>query len=288
VDIPVSNARHIGECIYCGSRQEPLSKEHAVPYGLNGPWTLLAASCEACARVTHRFERDTMRCLWPEIRNALAMQSRRAEKRASDLPLTIQKDGVREIVLVPRSEYPVYLPVPLFPQPGVFWAPRPIRGVFTNLDLIHIAGPTFEDASTRYPGANFVGMHTNFSPEEFARMLAKIGYCVGVAALGLRAFANSPIKKVILGSDPCIGHWVGNWYGDPINGTRGGLHEIRVELNSLDLSIHVFIRLFAQFTAPEYHVVLGRADPMFVASDQWPAHWPVDDSRVNLGGDSSS
>ena len=34
--------------------------------------------------------------------------------------------------------------------------------------------------------------------------------------------------------------------------------------------IHVILRLFAQFGAPEYHVVLGPADPEFVKSDAWP------------------
>ena len=34
-----------------------------------------------------------------------------------------------------------------------------------------------------------------------------------------------------------------------------------------------FVRLFAQFGAPEYHVLLGPADPRFVASSDWPAQW---------------
>jgi hypothetical protein len=35
--------------------------------------------------------------------------------------------------------------------------------------------------------------------------------------------------------------------------------------------IHAFVRLFAQFGAPEYHVMLGPADPTYVASSDWPA-----------------
>jgi hypothetical protein len=37
--------------------------------------------------------------------------------------------------------------------------------------------------------------------------------------------------------------------------------------------IHAFVRLFAQFGAPEYHVLLGPADPAFVASSAWPSVW---------------
>jgi hypothetical protein len=155
----------------------------------------------------------------------------------------------------------------------MFWRSQPVRGVFTNFHVIHVAGPTFKDASERYPGANFVGGHTNFSPEEFARTLAKIGFCAGVCALGLGAFTNSPIREVILGTNPCIGHWVGSWHGEPKNDTNGGLHGIKVQFDAAHSDIHVFVRLFAQFGALEYHIVLGEADPTFMASDEWPSAW---------------
>jgi hypothetical protein len=175
VDIPVQNGREINECIYCGSREPPLTKEHAVPYGLNGPWTLLKASWEACAKITHRFERDTLRSLWPEIRNALAMQTRRPEKRSETLPLVVQREGGDlEKIQVPRSEYPIYLSTPLFPPPAMFWRSEPVRGVFKNFGIIHVAGPTFMEASKRYRGAKFVGGHTNFSPEDLLERSPKL------------------------------------------------------------------------------------------------------------------
>ena len=273
--IPVSaNAREIGECIYCGTREAPLTKEHAVPYGLNGPWTLLKASCDSCAKITHQFERDTMRSLWPEVRNALAMQSRRPEKRAETLPLVVHRNGVKEIIQVPRPDYPTYLTTPLFPPPAIMWRTQPISGVFTNVHNIHVAGPTMKTASEQFPGAEFVGFHTNFSPEAFARTVAKIGFCAAVSALGLGAFTNTPLRKIILGSDPCIGHWVGSWHGEPINEPDSGLHAIKVLYNYLQGDVHVIVKLFAQFGAPEYHVVIGAPDPAFVASsDEWPAGW---------------
>jgi hypothetical protein len=61
------NSPDIGECIYCGERDAPLSTEHAVPYALNGPWTLLRASCKRCADITTGFERDvTLTAARPE------------------------------------------------------------------------------------------------------------------------------------------------------------------------------------------------------------------------------
>ncbi len=240
-----------------------------MPYGLNGPWTLLYASCDACARITHKFEYDTLRCLWPEVRNALAMQSRRKYERTSTLPLVVVREGQRQTIQIPKASYPIYLPIPLFPAPGVVCGRPPQPGVFSSLRVLHIAGPSLKDASEEYPGAEFVGMHSSFSPEDFARTVAKIAYCIAVCSLGVEPFRDSPIRSVILGSDNHIGHWVGCWEKEEIV-PQVGLHGARVLCSGTD--IHVILRLFAQFGAPEYHVALGPADSRFVASTEWP--WP--------------
>ena len=111
------DGRDIGACIYCSSTAAPLTREHAIPFGLNGSWTLLRASCKACADITHRFERDTMKGLWPTLRSALALQSRKKSHPAT-LPLVIEKGGLSQTIHVARDQYPVYLPVPVFPGPG--------------------------------------------------------------------------------------------------------------------------------------------------------------------------
>lgn len=57
--LQVLRTRTIGECIYCGSINEPLQTEHTVPYGLmrygdglNEDVILHQASCSACALIT--------------------------------------------------------------------------------------------------------------------------------------------------------------------------------------------------------------------------------------------
>jgi hypothetical protein len=197
------------------------------------------------------------------------MQTRRPKERTATVPLVVVRAGLRQTIQIPRERCPIYLQTPLFPAPGAVCGAPPRRGVFANLDVLHVAGPSFKEVSAEYPGAEFVGMHTNFSPEDFARTVAKIAYCAAVFALGVGPFTNSPIKAVILGKDEDIGHWVGCWEREEIN-PPVGLHSMRVLCSGTD--IHVVLRLFAQFGAPEYHVVLGAADPAFVASDKWP--WP--------------
>jgi len=45
----------IGECIYCGERDALLANEHAVPYGLNGPWGLLTYAWDGLKVVDRDF-----------------------------------------------------------------------------------------------------------------------------------------------------------------------------------------------------------------------------------------
>lgn len=106
-NLPVpSNAPDIGECIYCGSSANDLGKEHAIPYGLNGPWTLLRASCSRCADITHRFERDTLRSLLSPVRTVLAMQTRRPQLRPRSLALVLESNGVQRTIQVATERIP--------------------------------------------------------------------------------------------------------------------------------------------------------------------------------------
>ena len=263
--LPVPRMRDIGECIYCGSVAGPLQREHAIPYGLNGEWTLLRASCSACANVTHRFERDTLRCLFLPIRAVLDMRTRHRHERPRRLPVVIESRGETRTIELPRTEYPLYLPVPRFPPPGALVGRPRTPEMPTEMTFLHIAGPTFQEVAERY-SADFVGARLNFAPTEFARTLAKIAYAAAVYALGIRPFKNADIRRVILGQDPCVSHWVGSSHLDEMNPPTG--HQIQVRASGSDL--HVFLRLFAKFGAPEYLVVLGQADPDFVNSDDWP------------------
>lgn len=261
-----SNARDVGECIYCGFVGDSLGKEHAVPYGLNGPWTLLRASCPRCADITHRFERDTLQGLLSAIRTVLAMQTRRRNKRPASIPLVLELDGAKKTIQVSPTEFPLYLPTPLFPPPGVLAGTPPSPEISAQLSFVHVAGPSFEEVGQRH-GVDFVGAQLTFSPPEFARTLAKIAFSAAVYALGTAPFTHTPIRRAILGEDPCVGHWVGSWTGEPMNEAKG-LHAMQIRASGSD--VHVILRLFAQFSAPEYHVVLGPADSDFVNSEAWP------------------
>ena len=260
------NARDIGQCIYCGIKDIPLSTEHAVPFGLHGTWTLLNASCKSCADKTSFFEKDTLSSLYGHIRNVLAMRTRHRKKRPTTLPLIVEPDKLNS-VQVPLAEFPLHLPIPVFAPPGIIMNMLPSPGIIlSDIKLLHIAGPSFKATQERI-GREFAGEHLTFSPELFARTLAKIAYCVGIYILGLSPFKNSPVRQIILGENLCLGHWIGSWNGTAMNNSKGPF-AAKVLANGSE--IHVVLRLFAQFNTPEYHVVLGEADPKFVNSPEWP------------------
>jgi hypothetical protein len=261
------NGRPIGECIYCGATTN-LSTEHAVPYAINGPWTLLDASCPDCCDITHRFERDMLRGLFPAIRTVFNMQTRRRKERPTTLPLLVVRHGVDQFIDVPVKDFPVFLPLIELPPPGVVAGRRLVSGIGPPvLDVRHLAGPGREELTAMFPDADYIGARMTFAPEDFGRTLAKIGFCAAVFALGLAPFRNTPITGVILGHDKSIGHWVGSWIGEEQN-PPNGLHGMKVRAAGAD--IHVILRLFAQFGASEYHVALGPAAPEFVSSPDWP------------------
>ena len=262
------NARDIGECIYCGVTSEPLSTEHAVPYGLNGEWTLLRASCPECAKVTTRFEREALRGLLPAIRSVLGMRSRRKKQRRKSLPVIVETGSEQRAIEVPLDEFPLYLPTPIFPPPGIAVKRPSTPGIQSHLKLLHVAGPSFEEFSQRHPGHDFVGTRVSYAPHEFARLIAKIGYCFGIYALGIAPLRHSPLRDVILGKNPFIGDWVGGWTHGSMN-PKEGLHSGRITATVNGDDLHVALRLFAQFGAPEYHVILGRVSAEWSTSADW-------------------
>jgi len=178
----------------------------------------------------------------------------------------LESNGVHRTIQVAPNEYPLYLPIPLFPAPGCLTGVPESPGLATELRFLHIAGPSLAEVVQRH-AADFAGARLNFSPQDFTRTLAKIAFTAAVYALGIAPFTGTPIRRVILGEDPSVGHWVGSWKGEPVNEPKG-LHAMK--LRASGTNIHVVLRLFAQFGAPEYHIVLGPAASEFANSTAWP------------------
>src|ERR1035437_10326423 len=63
------------KCIYCGST-ESLSREHIIPYALNGEAVIQRASCPDCAKITSVFEGKSLKGAMDYVRHHRGFRSR--------------------------------------------------------------------------------------------------------------------------------------------------------------------------------------------------------------------
>jgi HNH endonuclease len=94
-----------GECIYCGVKNVRLTDEHILPYFIGGNHIILEASCDECAKITTRFERDIARGFWGDARTSYDAPSRRKKKRKKYIYLEDQYNIDSKLKIL-YSEYP--------------------------------------------------------------------------------------------------------------------------------------------------------------------------------------
>lgn len=254
---PHPTERLVGQCIYCFTRERPLSREHVIPLGLNGELLLLEASCAPCARITSRFERDALRSALIGPRAGLRMRTRRPRERPARLPLLVERGGRRQQILIPAAEYPAFLAAPVFAPPAhLSGVPYTSGIVVRGAGRTQVSGLPLPTLQRRYK-CEYLGVQIAYRPVEFARLVAKIAYGYAVLVMGLSAITNAYILPAIRGDSPDIGRWVGSLEDKPL-GPNTGLHALSLKVSGGE--IHVFVRLFAQFNVREYVVVVGRVE----------------------------
>ena len=118
-DLPVpSNAPDIGKCIYCGSTDIALSREHVIPYGLWGDLVLGHASCDACARKTSAIERRIQRESMRGFRAVLGAPTYDKKARPKAFPARVRREGVWQEVELSIPEYTGTAVFPIFGLPS--------------------------------------------------------------------------------------------------------------------------------------------------------------------------
>lgn len=192
----------IGKCIYCGStEQKDLSDEHCVPEALNGRFKLLKASCGQCRDMTSAFEGNITHHALGELRAAMQykVKAKRKKNRPISYPVQVKIEGevrtvdmpVEAIVGVKPSldvGLPTYLAGKYFPNMAI--VPTGLKGVEGKLVY---RSPEKTKAFLDGIGADSIEAHLKMSVNEFARLLAKIGYCEAIATLhthGLGGFED--------------------------------------------------------------------------------------------------
>ena len=259
--IPRQVLGKIGKCIYCGETEKLLRTEHIIPYGLNGPWELLEASCEKCAAITSAFELTVLKDSLIVPRVALDFPTRRKGQRPKKFNFAITRNGRQEVVNVPIQEHFAVMILQILEFPA-YLDGRPYKKGVNIIGAIEIqvGGPPIEEIIKRY-GTGKISTKVTWHGNCFERMLAKIAYGFSVAYLGVENLEEVYILPAILGQKDDVGRWVGT--AEDIHLDIGKfLHHI--ELAIINEEIIVRIKLFALFNVPEYLVVVGRVAKHFL------------------------
>lgn len=248
----------VGKCIYCGSTEEPLKKEHIIPYGLHGIKILPRASCKACQDITGSLEGYCQGTMLGPLRNALGFRSRKEKRKRQPQTVSVKfNDGSRGALTLPAHETPGAMALPVFP------IARALRGLPPD----HLGDTTDgggfwhymqEDrlslVSEKY-GVQEIAVEGTADPLRFARMLAKIAHVAAVADFGVDGFVHLT-PSMILGENGMMNYLVGcGGFIEELPTDR--LHAGHTLIHDESGMIVSLVRLFASLGAPTYHVVVG-------------------------------
>lgn len=255
----LENLKPVGSCIYCGS-QTSLSREHIIPYALQGNWVLPKASCPVCARITSEFERKVLRDSLSAVRRAAGFRTRRPHEQPTDFPQKITKHGEEISLRVPIEDHLTLLLLPLVPTAAYIDKRKYVSGV----DIIGTETLVFGDDPTgiaRKLDAQSISVTETYDYTAFLRLIAKIGYCIAVARYGLDSIAKPYVLPSILGQNDDIGMWVGSDGFQTKAENDVALHVVQGgigDINGENL-IMVKVKLFADAHPTGYHVIVGQA-----------------------------
>lgn len=244
----------IGICIYCGAKDQ-LTREHIIPFALNGTAVLPMASCKCCAAITGQLETTVLRGPLRPARVLLKMRSRKKHSTApKSLPLRIVRNKKVETVFLPLEEYPILVHFPVFARP------RFLRGVNgTGIEMTGVITISFgqspQTAGKKLRAQRIVINEGIQHPVALARMIGKIAYCMAIAQGQINPAQRPEIVSSILGEADDIGKWVGTIDGPSAKYEPGTLHRMAVARNLENGTLLIEVQLFADAAAPTYGVI---------------------------------
>lgn len=249
----------VGLCIYCGDMQSALSREHIIPFGLNGDLVLPKSSCDNCRGITGKFEGHVLKkmLLYPRARWGLKSQKKTLP---TTFPLTItRQNGRKRHKQVPLDELPTHLNfMPRFTLPGIILQRPAWELPAANLK------PTLSAQDAQILLSHGDGTESVQTPaiqmvtEDFMRMLAKIGHAYAVAQLGLKF--KPILQDLIVSGSQSLRYYIGSEETDPP--AEDYLFQIKIGdfgLPGLPRFLCVGIRLFSFLATPWYVVAVGKS-----------------------------
>ena len=213
------------------------------------------ASCEECAKITTRFERDIARGFWGDARTSYDAPSRRKKKRNQYVYLDDQyKPGNK--LKIPFNEYPAPMVFYEMNTAGFLLGQPESVDHSSNWKFKAIVDQTkLEKFEKKYPGQ--LTAKILFNHDSFARLIAKIGYGQIMCSLDPGDFR--PIcLPYILGEKPILSYIVGSRKNIPEPKPDIGYVMSSISYGtSKYLVLIAEIRIIANNHTPVYHVVVG-------------------------------
>lgn len=252
---------NIGHCIYCGSTDEPLTREHVLPRGIGGnnspgsfgqAMVLQKATCDDCKDIIHKFETAYMEKSLGLGRARLGM-NRKDRRPTTTRVKTIMKDSSVSILDVNFDAIDCPLLIPHFREAKI---------------LLEKFGIKSEETYDLWVGNTFTGNRLGFHPEtdkyeyamdlhieDFSRFLAKIAHGTLTTFLGPDGFR--PLLCDAIRSKGTDFNWFvgGDAPKEEKRDSKSPLHYIEYK-QDYGFWI-VIIQLFARFGGPVNYVVAG-------------------------------
>lgn len=255
-----------GRCIYCGTTDGKLKKEHIIPHGLGGVAILPDASCVSCERITGPLEQTIQRTMLGNFRIALGLPTRNPKQRPRNVDIHLFKDGRMTKTNIPASEIPLMCAVPQLPPPRI------IQGLpHTNKLDFQIVAKFTEEGRKKFLPTHGEGVGIN--PIDifiFLRFLAKIAHSFAIAQRGVDGFQPF-LPDIILGKPEVLCSELYQLIGGGMNLPNRllcdpeslpfhhlELHHVKASENTF---VVVSIQLFCFLNMPTYSMVVGIDKP---------------------------
>jgi hypothetical protein len=238
-------------CIYCGA--PGVGKEHAIPKGLSGNFTLGAASCRPCEARSSAFELNLLRGPLLPLRVLFQVYPRNPTTRPVTLPVLLNfPDGTTVEDSAPVDSHPAALALPIL-RPPLLLTGETRRMQFTSEWAMQFNDPAQVESYVRARGATGLEYRSTIEVQSLAQLIGKIAYCFAVGALGLDALTRlmpDPLTATV----EDLAAYVGGRERDPAD---EDLHVVVVRIRNDGLVV-VDVRLLARYETPTYVVVVGR------------------------------
>jgi hypothetical protein len=220
------------------------------------------ASCADCRDQTHAFEGRVGGFMLKPFRTRYGLPSRSKPTKQFNVEV-IARDGEAYTASVPAEDHPSPILLRHFDKAGALIGLPPEWDTFGMIPQRMWVWPPTVGEETRELAEDREIQHATrlaaFDELAWGRMLAKIGYCYGVAEHGLDTFQPLGLP-LILGKTDVVSYVVGGSLDDPPPAPEGILHRLSLDFTTTIHGIFIVasIQLFANLGAPLYHAVVSK------------------------------